>query len=109
MKLVVVQPNIATETMTSHSRILAAISRLCVRLLASHPRMGRFTRGIFLHQHHPDLEELIKYAWDEEFPEIPADDAVHYVVCYRFLQSLKHSFLNCSFLPVGEFCNQKLV
>jgi len=30
---------------------------------------------------HPDLEELIKYAWDEEFP---ADDAVYYVVCYPF-------------------------
>ena len=34
---------------------------------------------------HPNLEELIKYAWDEEFPEIlAADDAVHYVVCYPF-------------------------
>ncbi|KAF8815687.1 hypothetical protein BYT27DRAFT_7003157, partial [Phlegmacium glaucopus] len=28
---------------------------------------------------HPDLEDLIKYAWDKEFPEIPADDAVQYV------------------------------
>ena len=33
---------------------------------------------------HPNLEELIKYAWDEEFLEISADDAVHYVVCYPF-------------------------
>lgn len=29
---------------------------------------------------HPDLEEITKYAWDEEFPEISADGAVHYVV-----------------------------
>ena len=40
---------------------------------------------------HPDLEVLIKYAWDEEFPEIPADEAIHYVVSYRLFQSLDHS------------------
>ena len=31
---------------------------------------------------HPDLDEIIKYAWDEEFPEIPVDSAVYFVVCY---------------------------
>src|SRR6266699_4146517 len=36
---------------------------------------------------HPDLEDVITYAWEEEFPEIPTDDAVQYVVCYP-LQSL---------------------
>jgi len=33
---------------------------------------------------HPVLDEVIKYAWGEEFPEIPADSAVYYVVCYPF-------------------------
>jgi len=43
---------------------------------------------------HPDLEDLIKYAWDEEFPEILVDDAIHYVVCCcPLIQSLMNSFL----------------
>jgi hypothetical protein len=25
---------------------------------------------------HPDLQDIVEYLWDEEFPEIPADDAV---------------------------------
>jgi hypothetical protein len=29
---------------------------------------------------HPDLPEVVEYIWGEEFPEIPADDAVHAVV-----------------------------
>ena len=33
---------------------------------------------------HPNLEELIKYAWDEEFLEISVDDAIYYVVRYPF-------------------------
>lgn len=38
---------------------------------------------------HPNLEDVITYAWDEEFPGISADDAVQYVVCYfRNCQSL---------------------
>jgi len=30
---------------------------------------------------HPDLQDVVEYLWDEEFPEIPADDAVQAVVC----------------------------
>ena len=56
---------------------------------------------------HPDLEDLIKYAWDEEFPEIPADNTVYYVVCHPFFNP--SSFYIAPFFPVlGKFCNQKL-
>ena len=54
---------------------------------------GSLGEPFFISTHCPDLEDLIKYAWDEEFPEISADEAIHYVVCYRFIQSLDHSFL----------------
>ena len=33
---------------------------------------------------HPVLDKVIKYAWEEEFPEIPTDGTVDYVVCYAF-------------------------
>jgi len=32
---------------------------------------------------HPNLLEVVEYIWGEEFPEIPADDAVHAVVCQK--------------------------
>jgi hypothetical protein len=32
---------------------------------------------------HPDLPEVVESIWSLEFPEIPADDAVHAVVCQR--------------------------
>jgi len=36
---------------------------------------------------HPDLQDVVEYLWDEEFPEIPADDAIQAVVrqiCFFF-------------------------
>ena len=36
---------------------------------------------------HPDLQDVVEYLWDEEFPEIPVDDAVQAVVhqiCFFF-------------------------
>lgn len=38
---------------------------------------------------HPDLHDLVESIWKEEFPEIPADDAVQAVVRYMlYLNSL---------------------
>ena len=31
---------------------------------------------------HPNLPDVVEDNWKEEFPEIPADDAVQSVVCY---------------------------
>ena len=33
---------------------------------------------------HPNLLDIVEGVWKEEFPEIPADEAVQAVVCYMF-------------------------
>ena len=55
---------------------------------------GSLEEPFFISTHCPDLEDLIKYAWDEEFPEISADEAVHYVVCYRSFNHWVTPFYN---------------
>ena len=44
---------------------------------------ARTLKEPFAASSHPDLLEVVKYIWGEEFPKIPADDTVHAVVCQK--------------------------
>ena len=59
---------------------------------------------------HPNLDELIKYAWDEEFPEIPADGAVlpPMIIFDNVLSSQANSAIRNWHSGIGKHALQQL-